>query len=110
MTNGYNKKKVDKKAYGVSLPKNLVNRLQFIKKLKKGDIDISKEMTPLFYELIEKLEKEASIKSNSWYDNRKCPNCDSYLVVKSSKNGDFYGCHNYPRCKTAESKKKEDKK
>ena len=31
-----------------------------------------------------------------------CPNCDGKIVVKRSKRGKvFYGCNNYPRCKTA---------
>jgi len=103
------KNKSTKKAYGVSLPKNLVNRLQFIKKLKKGSIDISKDITPLFYDLIEKLEKDASIKSDTWFNNRKCPSCDSYLVLRTGKKGDFYGCYNYPKCKETQSALKDKK-
>ena len=110
MNKGFNKKKVEKKSYGVSLPKNLVNRLQFIKKLKKGDIDISQEMTTFFYEIVEKLEKESFIQKDTWYNNRKCPSCDSYLVLKTGKRGNFYGCHNYPKCKQTESITKDDKK
>ena len=31
-----------------------------------------------------------------------CPNCDGKIVVKRSKRGKvFYGCNNYPKCKTA---------
>ena len=28
-----------------------------------------------------------------------CPKCNGRLVRRKSKNGDFYGCDNYPRCK-----------
>ena len=32
----------------------------------------------------------------------KCPNCDGMIVEKKSKRGKvFYGCNNYPSCKTA---------
>ncbi len=32
----------------------------------------------------------------------KCPNCDGMIVEKKSKKGKiFYGCNNYPTCKTA---------
>lgn len=31
-----------------------------------------------------------------------CPNCGSKIVEKKSKRGKiFYGCSNYPKCKTA---------
>ena len=31
-----------------------------------------------------------------------CPNCSSKIVEKKSKKGKiFYGCNNYPKCKTA---------
>ena len=31
-----------------------------------------------------------------------CPNCDGKIVLKRSKKGKvFYGCNNYPKCKTA---------
>ena len=32
----------------------------------------------------------------------KCPNCDGDIIEKRSKRGKiFYGCNNYPKCKTA---------
>lgn len=32
----------------------------------------------------------------------KCPNCDGMIVAKKTKRGKiFYGCNNYPTCKTA---------
>ncbi len=30
----------------------------------------------------------------------KCPNCGSALIKRKGKNGDFWGCRAYPRCKT----------
>ena len=34
-------------------------------------------------------------------ENRKCPKCGSELSLKSSRNGCFFGCNNYPNCKYA---------
>jgi len=32
----------------------------------------------------------------------KCPNCDGKIILKKTKKGkDFYGCNNFPKCKTA---------
>ena len=28
-----------------------------------------------------------------------CPRCGAFLVVRKGKNGEFYGCKNYPKCK-----------
>ena len=36
-------------------------------------------------------------------DDRKCPKCGGKLVLKSSRNGCFFGCNNYPECKFAKS-------
>tara|TARA_B100000700_G_scaffold267699_1_gene307852 strand:- start:130995 stop:133505 length:2511 start_codon:yes stop_codon:yes gene_type:complete len=42
----------------------------------------------------EKIEKATS--------DHKCPNCDKgRLVKRKGKNGDFWGCNNYPDCKTS---------
>ncbi|MFT4363798.1 topoisomerase DNA-binding C4 zinc finger domain-containing protein [Staphylococcus aureus] len=32
-------------------------------------------------------------------NNEKCPRCNHELVVRTSKNGQFLGCSNYPNCK-----------
>ena len=31
-------------------------------------------------------------------DNNICPRCGAPLVLRKSKNGDFYGCSSYPKC------------
>lgn len=102
-----------KKVYSVNLPINLVNRLQFLKRIKKGKVDIGKEATSFFYKFIQEMEKKHGLNNESWKQHRKCPKCDSYLIIKEGKRGKFYGCHNYPNCKWTESiytKKQEDKK
>ena len=32
-------------------------------------------------------------------DRNICPRCNASLVLRTSKNGKFYGCSNYPKCK-----------
>jgi hypothetical protein len=104
--------KIKRKGYSISLPFSLVNRLLFIKRLKKGEVDMGKESTGFFYKLIDELEKKNGINNESWKKHKKCPQCDSYLIIKKGKRGDFYGCYNYPNCKCTESiyqSKKEEK-
>lgn len=31
-------------------------------------------------------------------DNQKCPKCNNEMVVRNSKNGQFYGCSTFPKC------------
>lgn len=36
----------------------------------------------------------------------KCPNCkDGYLILKNGSKGAFWGCNNYPKCKTIKNDK-----
>jgi ssDNA-binding Zn-finger/Zn-ribbon topoisomerase 1 len=28
-----------------------------------------------------------------------CPECGSHMILRESKHGKFYGCHNFPKCK-----------
>lgn len=32
----------------------------------------------------------------------KCPKCNSHLVLRNGKFGEFYGCFRYPKCKYTE--------
>lgn len=32
-------------------------------------------------------------------DNNICPRCGGKMVLRNGKNGNFYGCSNYPKCK-----------
>ncbi len=34
------------------------------------------------------------------YKTPTCPNCDKKMIKRDSKRGAFWGCQNYPRCKT----------
>lgn len=40
------------------------------------------------------------IKANA--EERICPSCNNKLVLRNGKNGQFYGCSNYPNCRYTE--------
>ena len=39
---------------------------------------------------------------------KKCPKCDSNLVLRSSIYGKFFGCSKYPKCKHIEKIENKD--
>ncbi|MBP5444540.1 MAG: NERD domain-containing protein [Acholeplasmatales bacterium] len=47
--------------------------------------------------------KEIKAIKNS-VENNICPRCGSNLVLRNGKNGEFFGCSNYPNCKFTKSK------
>lgn len=54
------------------------------------------------YRLIEYIrlsESENDIVPVKKEESKKCPLCGSNLVKRVGKYGEFYGCHNYPKCK-----------
>lgn len=60
--------------------------------------DFIKSVTEFSSKEIDKLKSNETVfKSNA----QKCPNCDKgYLIRKKGKNNFFWGCSNYPKCKT----------
>lgn len=90
-----NEKKLN---YTIQLPQKIVNRLHCVKKLKKGQIDMGKEIIPFINEFLKKIEKISKINDETWKDMKKCPKCESYLIRRKGKNSDFYGCYSFPLC------------
>ena len=43
-------------------------------------------------------------KTNDDIRNHICPRCGGNLVLRNGKNGAFYGCSNYPKCKFTKNK------
>lgn len=43
------------------------------------------------------IERIQSIKE--FYDDNTCPSCGGKLKLRIGKNGNFFGCENYPKCK-----------
>ena len=91
--------KNNKKSYSIKLPIDLINRIKFIKGVKKGKIILENEISKALYPMVENIEKSIKITKDTYKEARKCPECDSYLVIRKSKKGDFYGCYNFPECK-----------
>lgn len=50
-----------------------------------------------------KEDREASLEPPQIVEGRRCPKCDSELVIKQGKYGKFIGCSGYPKCKHIES-------
>lgn len=40
---------------------------------------------------------------NNPNSQQRCPKCGNPMVVRSSKNGDFWGCSQFPKCRTTRS-------
>lgn len=91
--------KLPRKSYTLLLPINLINRISFIKKLKKGSIDIGEVFAKSLYPTIIKIEESMHIDKDTWKSSKKCPQCSSMLIIRNSSKGKFYGCYNYPNCK-----------
>jgi restriction system protein len=50
---------------------------------------------------MKKLNNSPSNINNAIYDNKDnlCPQCNSELVLRRGKNGSFYGCKSFPKCR-----------
>ena len=95
-----------KKSYTVSLDYYLVKRLQAIKSIKKGEVDIGFELYLPILNKIKELEGKYNISSECWKYIKNCDKCnDGKLVLRKGKSGDFLGCTNYPKCKKTEKLK-----
>lgn len=53
-------------------------------------------------------DREASLQAPEVVEGRKCPKCDSDLVIKQGRYGKFIGCSQYPTCKHIESMEKQE--
>ena len=66
-----------------------------LKKLVIIDKKIKKDISQQHIATVKlDLKKEKSTSNNKM----SCPKCNSELVKRSGKYGDFYGCSNYPKC------------
>ena len=73
--------------------------LSFINNNQADTIDVDNVYNTLYpYTIITELEKKEHI-NNVINSKNICPYCGANLVLRKSKNGDFYGCTNFPKCK-----------
>ena len=49
--------------------------------------------------------KKSDSKKSSMKSNVKCPRCGAVMFLRNGKNGAFWGCSNYPECKTTADNK-----
>ena len=81
-------------------------------KIAEGNLEYIK-LLQRFYTEFEPKVKEAFSNMEKKPDpetGELCPNCNSPLVIKKSKYGEFTACSNYPTCKYIKPKEKESSK
>ena len=69
--------------------------------IAEGKVD-NKSVLRMFYEKFESLISEALknvVKTPAQETGEVCPHCNSPMVIKKSKHGEFEACSNYPNCK-----------
>lgn len=69
--------------------------------IAEGKVD-NKSVLRVFYEKFESLISEALknvVKTPAQETGEMCPHCNSPMVIKKSKHGEFEACSNYPNCK-----------
>jgi DNA topoisomerase-1 len=97
-------KKKETKKLSLTLSKNVVERIQYLRKVANiKNLDAYKSLNNEIYNWLVEQEKMLKIKPNDHKKNVICPECGSKLLVKEGKNGKFIGCSNYPSCKHTSS-------
>ena len=79
--------------------------------IAEGKVD-NKSVLRAFYEKFEFLISEALknvVKTPAQETGEMCPHCNSPMVIKKSKHGEFEACSNYPNCKYIMQEEKEKK-
>ena len=74
-----------------------------------GNICIQANNLENLYDKITLLKSNDSVDMNAHVANIQnmqqkiydgvCPRCGGKLILRNGKNGEFYGCSNYPRCR-----------
>ena len=87
-----------------------IYELQSIKN-RATDISLSVEKMEYYYKRLLELKNSATISEDEHIENIHrmqeqiqqgiCPRCGGNLVLRNGKNGEFFGCSNFPRCKFA---------
>ena len=78
------------------------------------DVRLSRELMKQYYDKLLDLKTNSKISIDTHIENirRKkddlergiCPRCGGKLVLRNGKNGQFYGCSNFPKCKFTKNK------
>lgn len=93
----------------VKTDKNLIYSLKLPKTIRKYKEEVMDEhKVNQIYEAIKilnikdktvKKEHISRIKNYKKEEKKKCPQCQSELILRSGKYGKFWGCSDYPKCK-----------
>ena len=62
-----------------------------------------KDFEPLLNTAFKKMEKDSPVETGEM-----CPKCNSPLVIRKGKFGEFTACSNYPKCKYIKKKDKSE--
>ena len=91
--------------------KNVIPLTELESSLQEGENVLSVEEMKFAYETL--LANRAKITTRKHIQNVKrqqedlkhgiCPHCGGNLVLRNGKNGEFWGCSNYPKCKFAKN-------
>ena len=95
--------------------KDIIN-VKYTKEME-DDLDKIADGNIIYYDLLDKFYKDFEPKVKVAFDEMEkkapveigenCPNCNSPLVIKKSRYGEFIACSNYPECKYIKNDKKE---
>jgi len=80
--------------------------LDEIAKGQKKWTEICQNFYKPFEENLQKKYKEVSKESFIETTDKKCPKCNSPIIIKFGRFGKFYACSNFPECKHTESLEK----
>lgn len=79
----------------------VIKSYQLLKTIKSlNDIKISQLKRDEIYNFLLKINgnRPNVVPKNYEEHNNLCPRCESELVLRNGKNGNFYGCSKYPKC------------
>ena len=77
------------------------------KMIEAGEISIDDLLNEIDKAIKDEIQRVSNEGLKIKTDAPKCPNCESgYLQKRKSKNGEFWGCSNYPNCTTTFPDKK----
>jgi ssDNA-binding Zn-finger/Zn-ribbon topoisomerase 1 len=98
------------KGIQVTLPKNLAERIAFLRNFNHRKINLNSRISKALFSLADEIEKELKFDHDTWQNAKKCPKCNSGIIfIKKTSTRKFYGCSRYPLCKHSESVKTSSK-
>lgn len=89
------------KLFDINYTAKLEEELDKIEKGDEGRLFLLKRFWKLFSTTLEEAKSEmTNIRTEGMPTEKKCPKCESQMVIKIGSFGPFLACSNYPKCKT----------